>query len=65
MALVVLLAWHTPALFDATLKSTTIHAFEHTLFFATSILFWKQVIPSAPLHMRRGPPSGSSLSSAA
>ncbi len=49
---VVLLAWHTPALFDATLKSTTIHAFEHTLFFATAILFWKQVIPSAPLHMR-------------
>lgn len=49
---VVLLTWHVPALFDATLKSTTLHAFEHTLFFLTAILFWKQVIPSAPLHAR-------------
>ena len=53
---VVLLGWHTPALFDATLKSTTVHALEHTLFFAAAILFWKQVIPSAPLHMRLAAP---------
>jgi putative membrane protein len=49
---VVLLAWHVPALFDATLRSTTLHAFEHTLFFLTALLFWKQVIPSPPLHAR-------------
>jgi putative membrane protein len=49
---VVLLGWHVPALFDATLESTTLHAFEHTLFFCTAILFWKQVIPSAPLRIR-------------
>ncbi len=48
---VVLLAWHVPALFDATLKSTTLHAFEHTLFFCTALLFWKQVIPSLPLRI--------------
>jgi putative membrane protein len=48
----VLLGWHVPALFDATLKSTTLHAFEHTLFFFTAVLFWKQVIPSAPLRIR-------------
>ena len=48
----VLLGWHIPALFDATLESTTLHAFEHTLFFCTAILFWKQVIPSAPLRIR-------------
>jgi putative membrane protein len=47
---VVLLAWHVPALFDATLRSGTLHALEHTLFFATAIMFWKQVIPSPPLH---------------
>ncbi len=47
---VVLLAWHVPALFDATLRSGTLHAFEHTLFFATAVMFWKQVIPSPPLH---------------
>ena len=47
---VVLLAWHLPFMFDATLRSTTLHALEHTLFFATAVMFWKHVIPSPPLH---------------
>jgi putative membrane protein len=46
---VVLLAWHVPALFDATLRNTTLHALEHTLFFTTAVMFFKQVIPSPPL----------------
>jgi cytochrome c oxidase assembly factor CtaG len=45
----VLLAWHLPALFDATLRSATLHALEHTLFLATALMFWKQVIDSPPL----------------
>jgi putative membrane protein len=49
---VVLLGWHIPALFDATLESSTLHALEHTLFFCTAVLFWKQAIPSPPLHTR-------------
>ncbi len=48
----VLLAWHVPALFDATLRSSPLHALEHTLFFATAVMFWKQVIDSPPLHAR-------------
>jgi putative membrane protein len=48
----VLLAWHVPALFDATLHSQVLHAFEHTLFFVTALMFWKQVIHSPPLHAR-------------
>ena len=48
----VLLAWHVPALFDATLRSNALHALEHTLFFATALMFWKQVIESPPLHAR-------------
>ena len=48
----VLLAWHLPVLFDATLRSNTLHALEHTLFFATALMFWKQVIPSPPLRAR-------------
>jgi putative membrane protein len=48
----VLLAWHVPVLFDATLRSNTLHALEHTLFFATALMFWKQVIPSPPLRAR-------------
>jgi putative membrane protein len=53
---VVLLGWHVPPFFDATLRSETLHAFEHTLFFSTAVLFWKQVIPSAPLHIRLSSP---------
>lgn len=47
---VVLLAWHVPALFDATLRSATLHALEHTLFLATAVMFWKHAIDSPPLH---------------
>jgi putative membrane protein len=46
----VVLAWHVPVMFDATLRSEALHAFEHTLFFATALMFWKQVIDSPPLH---------------
>lgn len=46
---VVLLTWHLPVLFDATLRSTALHGLEHTLFFCTALLFWKQVLHSPPL----------------
>lgn len=52
---VVLLGWHVPALFDATLRSSALHALEHTLFFSTALLFWKQVIDSPPLRARLQP----------
>ncbi len=45
----VLVSWHVPALFDATLRSIWVHALEHLLFFTTAMLFWKHVIPSPPL----------------
>jgi putative membrane protein len=48
----VLLTWHVPALFDATLRSEALHALEHSLFFGTALLFWKQVIYSPPLRAR-------------
>ena len=50
----VLLAWHVPALFNATLRSTALHALEHTLFLGTALMFWKQVINSPPLRARLG-----------
>jgi putative membrane protein len=53
---VVLLGWHIPAMFDATLRSSVLHALEHSLFFATAVLFFKQVIPSAPLRLSLAPP---------
>jgi putative membrane protein len=53
---VVLLTWHVPVLFDATLRSNALHALEHMLFFTTALMFWKQVIDSPPLHARLAPP---------
>jgi len=54
---VVLLAWHLPPLFDATLRSGALHALEHALFFTTALMFWKQVIDSPPLHACLSPPA--------
>jgi len=48
----VLLAWHVPVLYDATLRSQAVHDVEHFLFVATALLFWAQVIASKPLHAR-------------
>jgi putative membrane protein len=46
----VMLAWHVPVMFDATLHSQALHALEHALFFASAVMFWKHVIDSPPLH---------------
>ena len=51
---VVLLGWHVPALFDATLRSLPLHALEHTLFLVAAVLVFKQVIDSRPLRSRLG-----------
>jgi putative membrane protein len=53
---VLLLGWHVPALFDATLRSSAIHITEHLCFFAAGMLFWKQVIDSPPLRARLAAP---------
>jgi putative membrane protein len=47
----VLLGWHVPVLFDATLSSEATHALEHTLFFASALVLFKQVIASPPLRI--------------
>jgi cytochrome c oxidase assembly factor CtaG len=51
---IVLLGWHLPVMFDATLRSSALHALEHTLFFTTALMFWKQVIESPPLRAPLG-----------
>jgi cytochrome c oxidase assembly factor CtaG len=50
----VLLIWHLPSMFDATLRSGALHGLEHTLFLASAVLVFKQVIPSPPLRARLG-----------
>jgi cytochrome c oxidase assembly factor CtaG len=44
-----LMAWHVPALFEATLHYGAVHDLEHALFLASGILLWVQLIDSPPL----------------
>ena len=47
--------WHWPPLYDLALTNAALHDWcEHTTFMAVSLLFWTQIIPSAPLHLRTG-----------
>jgi putative membrane protein len=48
-------AWHVPALYDLTLRSTAVHYAEHASFVLLGVLFWAQVIDSPPFHSRLGP----------
>jgi cytochrome c oxidase assembly factor CtaG len=49
-----LVAWHLPALYDATLRSSAVHELEHALFLAAGLLFWSQLIDSPPFQSRLG-----------
>jgi putative membrane protein len=40
----VLLVWHVPVLYDATLTTEPIHVFEHLSFIAVGVLFWWPII---------------------
>ena len=40
----VLLVWHIPALYDATLTTQSIHIFEHLTFIAVGIVFWWPIV---------------------
>jgi len=41
-------AWHTPALYELALRSSTWHQVEHACFFLTSIIFWWPVVQPWP-----------------
>jgi putative membrane protein len=43
-----LVLWHLPALYDLTLRNTSVHALEHLTFLLFGIVFWAQVITSPP-----------------
>lgn len=52
LASATLVAWHIPALYDLTLRSTPMHELEHALFFTTALLFWGAVFDSPPFRSR-------------
>jgi putative membrane protein len=43
-AAAVMIGWHVPAFYDATLHSEMLHVFEHLTFIAGGVLFWWPVI---------------------
>jgi putative membrane protein len=48
----IMVMWHVPFLYDATVTNNGIHELEHGLFLATSLLLWLQLIDSPPFHAR-------------
>ncbi len=51
-----LLVWHLPALYDAALRNSSVHALEHITFMGFGILLWAQVIDSPPARASLGYP---------
>ena len=45
-------AWHIPALYDAALHNTSIHAFEHVCFVAAGTLYWWHILSPIQGRMR-------------
>ena len=52
-----LAVWHLPAVYDATLRSSGVHVFEHVTFLASGLLFWSQLVDSPPVRSRLGYPA--------
>jgi putative membrane protein len=44
IAAVVMIAWHIPVLYDATLRSEPLHVVEHLMFIASGVVMWWPVI---------------------
>ena len=47
-------AWHIPALYDAALRNTTVHAFEHLCFAAAGSLYWWHLLSPIRGRLRMG-----------
>jgi cytochrome c oxidase assembly factor CtaG len=52
IASITLVVWHVPALYDLTLRDSTVHQLEHALFFTTALLYWGAVVDSPPFRAR-------------
>ena len=48
----VMIGWHVPPLYDATLYSESLHVVEHLSFIAGGVLFWWPVISATAAHCR-------------
>jgi putative membrane protein len=50
----VMWAWHIPTMYDAALKNSTVHAFEHICFAGAGTLYWWHVLSPIRNRMRLG-----------
>jgi putative membrane protein len=50
--LVVMYAWHVPALYDAAAESAPLHALEHATFFVAGVAVWWPLIQPVPMRRR-------------
>jgi putative membrane protein len=50
--LVLMCVWHIPSLYDATLRHSLLHAFEHVCFFAAGICLWWPLVQPVPMRHR-------------
>jgi len=48
----ILLFWHIPAAYDATLRAPWVHAAEHATFVAAGLVFWGVIVSPAPVFVR-------------
>ena len=55
--LVVLYAWHVPALYELALRNESVHVVEHLFFVNVGLLFWLPVIQPVPALVRMNPPA--------
>jgi cytochrome c oxidase assembly factor CtaG len=51
---VTLYAWHSPSLYNLTLRNAAVHDLEHAMFLGVSILLWSQVIDQTQFRCRMG-----------
>jgi cytochrome c oxidase assembly factor CtaG len=52
MWLVLIYFWHIPALYDAALENSAVHALEHVSFFTAGIALWWPLIQPVPMRRR-------------
>jgi cytochrome c oxidase assembly factor CtaG len=47
-----LAVWHVPSLYDAAVRSESVHILEHVCFLATALLFWGALLEAPPVRAR-------------
>jgi cytochrome c oxidase assembly factor CtaG len=52
LSALIMIGWHLPPLYEATLRSESLHVVEHLMFVAGGVLFWWPVIEATAAHAR-------------